>query len=216
MSVPAISKSEVNVTFGYRDHQPLLNRGDVTVTGNPKVVQGPFGNAISFTEFDMMLYRFDMTEPFPCPFNILRCQEGFTLNLWIQLKNATLDRHRSYLKLGNSIFIKKFVVPYVVRLNMFAAHSKWYNEVHVAEEWVHIAVIWKLTESLSYMNGQKMYQYLPIDTARSEILSNELWFSSDSNPGKFSIGNVELWSGMKSPVFIWRLYQDGLVEGWSV
>ena len=212
MSVPAINKSEVNVTFGYRDHQPLLNRGDVTVTGNPSVVQGPFGNAISFTEFDMMLYRFDVTEPFPCPFDILRCQEGFTLSVWIQLKNATLDRHRSYLNLGNSIVIKKFVVPYVVRLNMFATNSRWYNEVRAAEEWIHIAVMWKITESVSYMNGQKMFIYSPRNTGTSVMLSNELWFSGDSNPGEFSMGNLQLWTGMKSPVFVWRLYQEGLLE----
>ena len=212
LSVPASNKSEANVIFGKHKLQPLYHRGDVTVTGYPRVVKGPFGSAISLTKLDRVVYRFDVSEPFPCPFDILQCQDGFTLSLWIQLKNVTQGLHRVYLKLGNNVILKKYIAPHVVRFNALADNYKWYNEVYVAEKWIHIAVIWKLTESFSYMNGQKMFKYAPGNPDISVVSNNELQFSSDSNPGDFSIGNVELWSGAKSPLFIWRLYQEGLLD----
>ena len=216
MSVPAINKSEANVTFGYRGRQPLFNRGEVIITGNPRVVQGPFGSAIKFTELDSVVYRFSATEPFPCPFDILQCRSGFTMSFWIQLQNATVSLYREYMKLGNRIIVRKYRSPYSIRFRMFADKYRWFNKVRVAEEWTHMTIVLKMTESLIYINGQKRSRNVPKETDRSVMLSNELWLGNDSNPGEFSIGNVELWSGTKQPVFIWRLYQEGLLEAWSV
>ena len=215
ISVPVTNKSEANITFGNHEIQPLFNKGDVVVTGSPIVVQGPFGNAISCTKLDSVVYRFDVVEPFPCPFDILQCRSGFTLGFWIYLNNATMGMYRNYLKMGTSIIVKKNIISHLVRFNMIADNYIWYNEVYVAGEWVHIAVIWKLTESLTYVNGQKMLKMPRHNSGVSGTMSKELQFS-DSNPGEFSIGNVQLWSGVKPPVFIWRLYQEGLVEALSI
>ena len=215
ISVPVTNKSEANITFGNHETQPLFNKGDVVVTGSPRVVQGPFGNAVSCTKLDRVVYRFDVVEPFPCPFDILQCRSGFTMSFLIHLKNATMGNYRNYLKMGNSIIVKKNVIPHLVRFNMLADNYKWYNEVIVSGEWDHIAVIWKPTGSLSYVNGQKISKHARHYSGVSASVSKELQFS-DSNPGEFSIGKVQLWSGVKPPVFIWRLYQEGLVEAWSV
>ena len=133
------------------------------------------------------------------------------MGFWIHMKNATMGMYRNYLKMGTSIIVKKYVIPHLVRFNMFADNYKWYNKADVAGEWVNIAVIWKLTESLTYVNGQKMSKMARHNSGVSGTMSKELQFS-DSNPGEFSIGNVQLWSGVKPPVFIWRLYLEGLVE----
>ena len=93
---------------------------------------------------------------------------------------------------------------------MFADNYKWYKEDPVADEWVHIAVIWKPTDSLSYLNGQKMFKYVRNNIKIPVVLNSEMQLSSASNPGEFSAGNVDLWSNMKSPGFIWKLYQEGL------
>ena len=94
MSIPAINKSEANVTFGCHDQQALFNRDEVNITGNPRVVQGPFGSAMSFTGLDSVVYRFNVTKPFPCPFDMLQCRSGFTMSFWIQRQNVTLGLYR--------------------------------------------------------------------------------------------------------------------------
>ena len=139
ISIPAINKSEANVTIGYRGRQPLFNRGEVIITGNPRVVQGPFGNAMSFTELDSVEYRFSVTQPFPCPFDILQCRNGFTMSFWIQLQNATVSLYREYMKLGNRIIVRKYRSPYDIRFRMYA--NTYGSMRHV---WLKNGSIWQL------------------------------------------------------------------------
>ena len=44
------------------------------------------------------------------------------------------------------------------------------------------------------------------------IMTNELYFNRYLKIGNFTLRQMKLWLGQKSPVFIWRIYQEGLLQ----
>ena len=72
---------------------------------------------------------------------------------------------------------------------------------------------------MGYVNGLKTVQKLKETRNKPSDIKNEVYFNQNLNAGNFSVGPIQLWAGGKSPVFIWRLFQEGLNdydENWEL
>ena len=203
-----------NTDFEFPRLEPLIHHDNIVTVGNPSIIMSPVEDGIRCTVDDQVVYTFPITYPIPCPFDITECQDGFTLSLWIRDESGPLADYRNYMKIGDSFSLYKpsHHPQLAVRWNTHRAYT-WYNSVPLSEDvWVHLAVAWTDTDTTSYIDGE-MYQIYPRQTSEeSVVIGQEIQLSADTNPGTFSIGKIEFWSGTASPSFIWWLYQEGL---WS-
>ena len=203
-----------NMDSKITDLQPLFNQVEVILSGKPTSIACPVGKGIHFTSADRFVYRFLVSEPWPCPFNINQCPSGFTLSFWFKWYYIPVTYYIHYISMGNTFSVYKREGTgncISLRWNV-AVQTSWY---HCSRgnpgEWN--LVTWKVnhTHSVGYLNGLKTSERMKeTDKNFPNDISNELHFNKNLNAGKFSVGPIQLWAGGKSPVFIWRLFQEGL------
>ena len=88
----------------------------------------------------------------------------------------------------------------------------WFNSMNIpVDEWVHIVLINNDSHIISYYNGGLRGVRARKTSGRSIVVTNEIKFL-DPRPGNYSVGRLAFWSRRVSPVFVWRLYQEGLLE----
>ena len=208
--------TEDNVIFNMPDLQPHFAHVGFTFGGNPDVVPNPVGNGICFTDRDRVSYKFLVSEPWPCPFDINECPTGFTLSLWFRWEYIFSDNFRKYITLGNAF--KVYRTPNVggsfisLRWNVDNGFS-WYSVANlVPGEWTLVMWMVNQTHSVEYLNGLKHNTRPREAVANPSDITNELYINRDLNAGNFCVGQMLLWAGQKSPVFMWRLYQEGLPD----
>ena len=68
------------------------------------------------------------------------------------------------------------------------------------------------THNIGYLNGIKVNIRLKENRGFPSTISNEIHISTNGNAGSFAVGQMRLWAGRKSPVFMWRLFQGGLPD----
>ena len=165
-----------------------------------------------------MIYDFNFDRLLPCPFNMSRCQKAVTSSLWFRWVDGFKDSYTTFIQIGSGFQLYK--APHPDKHIQFRwvnyDSMTWYNLLTPVEnEWHHLAAIWQATHTTMYIDGRKRYHMYPPDTRSMEPFNERVSFGSTSFPGEFSTTRMYVWSGAKSPVFIWRLYQDGLAEFWN-
>ena len=218
--VPNSDITRGNLSVSALDLHPLIDQVEVDIVGNPAIVQSPTGNAIRFTGRDSVIYKFDVVTPWPCPFNVSQCR-SFTVSLWYWGGENILTDFQYFLKMGNTwtIYRRPGQRRLSIRWETYAEFT-WYNTFANVpqEEWVHLSVIWDKFQTVAYLNGRKkrIYPRKVDNGGRSIVMARELLLSGDDQTGNVSMGTIQIWSGKKSPVFLWRLYQEGLpdIEDW--
>ena len=205
------------MTLNTADPRPLYNQAEINITGNPTTTICPVGNGIQFADEDHVVYKFPVSEPWPCPFDINNCSTGFTLSFWFKWDYIVRSYFRFYISLGDtfSLYRARAVTASVVSLKWKAdGKFAWFYAARCYPNRWNL-ITWKVnhTHSVGYRNGLKIVERLknPPKVLTSGITS-ELHLNKNLNAGNFSVGPMQLWAGGKSPVFIWRLFQEGLKD----
>ena len=211
INLPHFDITRSNISFSPLDLHPLPNLVDVDIVGNPTIVQSPIGNAIRCTGRDSVVYKFDVVKPWPCPFNISQCR-SFTVSLWFWGEEYISNRFQHFFSMGSTWTIYRR--PKQDRVNFrWIADNEFtgYNSVENVpqEECVHFSVTWDESQTVTYLNGRKRRVISRRVSSKSAVMDRKLWLSGDDQPGNVSMGAIQIWSGKKSPVFLWRLYQEG-------
>ena len=196
--------------------QPLFNEAEVITIGRTKVIDAPVGIGIRYTKRARTVYKFPVVEPWPCPFDISQCSSGLTLSLWFNWDYVVSSYYRYYINLGAGLSVYKASAQtkVVISLRWVSRHKEswYYGSEGAAGKWNLIT--WKLnnTHTVGYLNGFKKFEKTKRRLKRipAGVIDNELHFNSRRNAGKFSVGPMHVWAGSKSPVYTWRMYQDGL------
>ena len=68
------------------------------------------------------------------------------------------------------------------------------------------------THSVGYLNGIKVQTRLKEKRVSLNDISDEIHINTNGNAGSFAVGQMRLWAGRKSPVFMWRLFHEGLSD----
>ena len=214
--IPFSNLTKANASSNISDLQPHFNQFYAMISGNPTTISSPVGNGMCFTEEDHVVYKFPVSDPWPCPFYIKECPTGFTLSFWFRWEYVLSTYYRMYATFGNTL--KIYRGPNVknnridLRLNADQKFS-WYFGVRL-EPGKWNLVMWMVndTHSVGYLNGLKqLTRKMDLKNKPSDI-TNEVLINPNFNAGNFSMGQMQIWSGRKSPVFIWRLYQEGLLD----
>ena len=214
-----LNGTSYETTLESRGLHPYISHNERIIVGNPRVVQSPVGYGIRCTLNDYIIFRYPLTDPMPCPFNILECQEGITLSLWFRGEKIGSTGWRSYFRTGGDFTV--YGIPREPRIDFnWYTHKghRWWNGINFPwNEWAHLALIWNITHTVSYLNGEKYNERPRSPSTKSVVISNEIRLAG-SNPANYSLSGLRFWSGRASPVLIWRLYQEGLtastINGW--
>ena len=214
-----LNGTSYETTLESRGLHPYISHNERIIVGNPRVVQSPVGYGIRCTVNDYIIFRYPLTDPMPCPFNILECLEGITLSLWFRGEKIGSTGWRSYFRTGGDFTV--YGIPREPRIDFnWYTHKghRWWNGINFPwNEWAHLALIWNITHTVSYLNGEKYKERLRSPSTKSVVISNEIRLAG-SNPAHYSLSGLRFWSGRSSPVLIWRFYQEGLTastkNGW--
>ena len=214
LHLPNSNLTDDNITLNLTDPRPLFNTAEVNITGKPTYTACPVGNGIHITDEDRIVYKFPVSEPWPCPFNINQCLTGFTLSFWFKWDYKAINNYIFYISLGTAFNVYRPPANNLTSLRWSAdGEFTWYfGRVLQPDEWT--LMTWKvnLTHSVGYINGFKMSENIKKMKSFPSDISNELHFNKNLNAGNFSVGPMQMWARGMSPVFIWRLYQEGLNE----
>ena len=82
------------------DIHPLFNQTQVTIIGNPLIVTSPVGNGIRIADNSKIIYKFTVSQPWSCPFDVNQCPIGFTLSFWFRWEYVVSSYYRDYITLG--------------------------------------------------------------------------------------------------------------------
>ena len=208
--------TEENTNLKRNKLQPLFNYAEVDLTGNPTLVDSPVGNGIQFTNDDHIGYKFNVSEPWPCPFDINQCFAGFTMSVWFKWEYVVSSYYRYYITLGDTfkVYRASDTTQSVISLrwNVDGQFTWFCGSEGNPGKWNLIT--WKInhTQTVCYLNGLKDYEKVKEMRDYPSYISNEIHFNKNLNAGNFSVGPLQLWAGGKSPVFILRLFKEGLTE----
>ena len=208
-----------NISLATRDVRPLFDRSLVTITGSPEAVVSPVGPGIRLTKKDQIEYNFPVSKPWPCPFNIKQCSTGITLSLWFRWSYVVTAFQKRYVSLGRCFYlyraerIKDNLIGLRWNDDRETANS-WYGGFFVTPgKWTHITWVVNQTYAVWYRDGKKGSSRRKHNMPRLRCsVGKKLKFNAKLDKGDFSLGPIQLWAGRKSPVFIWRLFQEGLSE----
>ena len=207
-----------NTTLTKSDLQPFFDHFEVIITGAPSIVASPVGNGIHFTRNDRAAYHFPASEPWPCPFDIMQCPYGITLSFWFRWDNVVSSYYRYFVSMGNTFLVYRPDTNPKPNLSLrwnVGKQFSWYNAIIMKpDEWHLLTWMVNHTHSVGYRNGRKLDTWLKELNQKDKVKSNVLNFNKHLNTGNFSVGLFRVWSGSKSPVFIWRLFQEGML-GWK-
>ena len=215
LHIPNSNLTPGNLTLGNSDLRPFFDNTEVIITGNPRVVGSPIGNGIWLINGDRIAYKFPVSEPWPCPFYINQCLTGIMLSFWFRGDDVISNYYRIYISLGNSFLVYRPHTHTLSQLNLrwnVDNQFSWYSSVNIKpDQWHLITWIVNHTNSVVYKDGLKYSTRTKGPYGgRPERKSNTLHMNEHLNTGNFSVGPMQLWSGRKSPVYIWRLFQEGL------
>ena len=198
------------------DFQPFFNQTEVTAIGNPVVVTSPVGSGIRIADKGKIIYKFPVSEPWPCPFDIHQCPDGFTLSFWFRWRYVVSNYDRHYITLGNAFMVSRPQNSTDNLLQMRWSVDRgfsWLTGLQVIPgEWNLMMWMVNHTHSIGYLNGIKVETWLKTNSGFPSNISNELHINTNRNAGSFAVGQMLLWAGRKPPVFMWRLFQEGLPD----
>ena len=198
------------------DIQPLFNQTELTIIGNPIIVTSPVGKGIHIADDDNIVYKFPVSEPWPCPFDINQCLDGFTLSFWFRWSYVVSNYYRHYITLGKAFTVyrppRRTDNLLQMRWNVDAEFS-WYTSLQVIPgDWNLMMWIVNHTHNVGYLNGIKVTTRPKESRGFLSDISDEIHINTNGNAGGFAVGQMQLWAGRKSPVFMWRLFQEGLPD----
>ena len=206
--------TEGNETPPIPDLRPLFEETGVILTGDPTTIACPVGKGIRLTNNDHTIYKFSVSNPWPCPFNINQCLNGFTLSFWFQWHYYIISNTVYYITLGTTFRVYR---PSTAEWNLIslrwnvARKFSWFCGLFIdPNEWTLIT--WKVnnTDSVCYVNGLKYFEKSKERRNFRSGIINKLHFNENRDAGNFSVGPIQMWAGGKSPVFIWSMFQLGL------
>ena len=200
-----------NTTAEYSGLESSILHDEMVIFGNPMVVKSPVGTGIRCTAQDGVVIRYLLSDPLPCPFNITRCGVGLSFSMWFRGEKTTFTRYKNYIKMDNVFCVYRPGMSSQLRFrwNTHKEHS-WYNSIMIpVNEWVHVVLIRNDSHTISYYNGGFRGARARETSGRSVVMTNEIKIA-DPRPGNYSVGRLAFWSRRVSPVFVWRLYQEGL------
>ena len=214
--IPNSNLTVGSVDFNLTEPQPHFEQTEVTIQGNPEAVPSPVGNAIRFTDGDRVSYKLAISEPWPCPLNFSKCLTGVTLSFWFRWEFIVGDNYRHYITMGNTfrVYRRPRITSTMIsmRWKIDSEYSWWAGANVVPREWNLVTWMVNRTHNVVYLNGLKH----KTRSIKSKVIlggiNNELYFNRNLKVGNFSLGQMKLWYGQKSPVFIWRIYQEGLLQ----
>ena len=196
--------------------QPFFKQTEMTVIGNPIIVTSPIGSGIHIVDNGKIIYKFFVSVPWPCPFDISRCPNGFTLSFWYRWEYVVSNYYSHYVTLGNTFTVNRppnepnDVMQ--MRWNVDRKFS-WFTGLPVITgKWNLMMWMVNRTHNIGYVNVIKFETRLKEERRRLVNISDELHINTNRNAGSFTVGQMRFWAGHKSPVFMWRLFQEGLPD----
>ena len=214
LRLPNSNLTEGNLSLSTPEFQPLYDQAEVSITGNPATVSSPVGNGILVTNENRIVYKVNVAQPWPCPFDFYQCTAGVTVGIWFWWDSMIL-RHKKkndILSLGSVFrFYKGHKnIDFIMRSNNNT--GSWFGMPKLAPgKWNLIMWMMNDTHFVYYVNGFKQKtKAIGPDRGIDTKATNEWRINQDLNAGNFSLGPVQVWSGRKSPVLMWRLFQQGL------
>ena len=215
MHIPNSNLREGNVQLSTTSLQAFYNETEVVIAGNPTAVTSPVGNGTRLTPADRVRYMFPVSAPWPCPFDINQCPNGVTLSIWFRWDYfVIIPRLRRFISLGNYVYLYR---PHKVYNNLLSLrwvvdtrHFLYSGFSVIPGQWTHILWMVNNTHIVWYRNGQKGKTTAVINRRLPRGLSRKLSLNEAFDMGTFFVGPINIWAGRRSPVFMWRLYQEGL------
>ena len=215
MHIPNSNLTEGKVTLNTKELHSFYDEAEVIIAGNPKAVTSPVRNGTRLTPADRVRYMFPVSAPWPCPFDTNQCPNGLTLSIWFRWEYfVIIPRQRRFFSLGNSMYLYR---PNKVNNSLLSL--KWvvntrkllYSGLSVTPgQWTHILWVVNTTHAVWYRDGLKGNIKAVLNKALPRGLGRKLSFNEALDMGTFSVGAVNMWAGRRSPVFMWRLCQEGL------
>ena len=99
-----------------------------------------------------------------------------------------------------------------MRWNVGGEFSWYVGPQIIPGEWNLMMWILNDTHGVGYVNGIKVQTWSKEKKGFSSDISDELHINTYLNAGSFAVGQMLLWAGQKSPVFMWRQFQEGLPD----
>ena len=179
----------------------------------------PYGNGLRVTTADRVVYKFPVSEPWPCPFNIAECSAGISGSFWLRRNYMSKKESMElYVRFGNVFTIYapprsgNSVISWIWGLE---GEGNWYGFMGIPSgEWNLIAWMMNDTHTVRYLNGVGKSPQLKLQINLTANINNELHISSTNRflRSNFSVGPIRIWAGRLSPVYMWWLFQEGLPD----
>ena len=219
MQIPNSDLTEGTISLKTPDFQPHFDQAEVTLTGNPTSIAAPFGIGLHLTEArDRIIYKFPVSKPWPCPFNIAECPTGITGSFWFRRNYVKAGTAKRYVRFGSVFTIyaptnsKRSVITW--RWNL-EGRGGWYGFMAIPSgEWSLVAWVMNKTHNVRYLNGVGQKPQLKTPVNLTATIDNELHISDTNRfrSSNFSVGPIRIWAGRLSPVYMWRTFQEGLPD----
>ena len=215
MHIPNSNLTEGKAKLDTTKLHSLYNEADILITGSPKTVTSPVGNGTRLTPVDQVRYMFPVSAPLPCPFDINQCPNGVTLSIWFRWEYFLIaTRHRKFISLGSCMYLYR---PNAVSSNLLSLrwvvntkNSFFGGFIATPGQWNHIVWVVNNTHSVWYRNGLKGKTKALTNRRLSCGFGRRLTLNVALDKGTFAVGPINFWAGRRSPVFMWRIYQQGL------
>ena len=214
LHLPTSILTEGNISLSTPEYQPLYDQAEVIITGNPTTVRSPVGNVIFFTSEIQLVYKVNVAQPWPCPFDFHQCSTGVTIGFWFWWNSIDMSKKRYVISLSRVFHFfkdKKGIHAFNIRANDDT--GTWYGATILAPgKWSYVMWMINGTNYVRYVNGSKGKTGPKGPNTVAMQYDNRWKINPGLETGNFSLGPIQVWSGRKSPVFMWRLFQDGLPD----
>ena len=167
------------------------------------------------TNDDQIIYKVNVTQPWPCPFDFDQCPAGVTVGFWFKWDSITLhkSKKRYIMSLGKVFRFSKTSKDIKFIMRSYSDTSTWFDtNEYPPGKWNLIMRMINDTHHVHYVNGfkQKTKKKGMNGQNVDPKATNEWEINENFDAGNFSMGPIMVWSGRKSPVLMWRLFQQGL------
>ena len=220
LQIPNSNLTEGTINLNTSDLQPYFDQAEVTIIGNPTIAVAPLGNGLHVTTDDRVVYKFPVSKPWPCPFDIAECPTGITVSFWFRRNYVMTSTQKDFFRFGK---VFRIYTPHghkysVISMRWFIEGNSYvygYSRI-LSGKWNLVSWVINNTHTISYVNGvRKHIGQRNIDTWTVNVnINNELYVGGANRAlrANFSVGSLRLWAGRMSPVYMWRQFQEGLPD----
>ena len=167
------------------------------------------------TNNDQIIYKVNVTQPWPCPLDFYQCPAGVTVGFWFYWDSITLHEtnKRFIISMGKVFRFSKSSKDITFIMRSYSITGTWFVTTKLRPgKWNLLMWMINDTHHVHYVNGFKQKTKTKGQNPQNidPKATNEWEINENFDAGNFYLGPILVWSGRKSPVLMWRLFQQGL------